>query len=38
LAVPEENVDDKNNQVFATARGEGIIEVIDLRFDSHVGD
>lgn len=36
LAVPEENMDGKNNQVVAAARGDGTIEIIDLRFESHV--
>lgn len=36
LAVLEENMDGKNNQVVAAARGDGTIEIIDLRFESHV--
>jgi len=36
LVVPEENMDGKNNQVVAEARGDGTIEIIDLRFESHM--
>lgn len=36
LAVPEGNMDGKNNQVVAAARGDGTIEIIDLRSESHM--